>query len=211
VTSHLPPPPRAGAGGGLQEAVRSPHLAPRHLTSPICGVAGEPATPARIQLSHPRSYNPPRAHTWASVVRGEGMCPVENPHPLQQPAVTAADFSALYDRSSASGLKPRVVFSHAAGHQMLSIICTFPAPAEITAAAGTRRRRHRRRRRCGRAATAAPGVPDWAASPTAAPTAGPRPHQATLGQSPENAPPALKKLRKRRNEAELLWDCDDYI
>jgi hypothetical protein len=160
--------------------------------------------PTRIQLTHPRSHNPPRAPTWASVVRGEGTCAVENSRPLQQPAVTVADFSALYDKCSASGLKARMVFSHAAGRQMLSIMCTFPALAEIADVAGKRRRHHRRRRRRGRAATAAPGLPDRAATSTAATTAGPTPYQ-----SPDSAPPPLKKLRKRRNEVELLRDCDD--
>jgi hypothetical protein len=115
--------PRAGAWGGIQEAVRSPRLAAHHLASPICGVAGEPAS------THPRSYNPPRAPMWASVVRGEGSCVVENTCLQQQPAVTTADFTALYDRCLASGLKARVVFSYVDGHQTLSISCTFPAPA----------------------------------------------------------------------------------
>jgi hypothetical protein len=65
------PPPRAGVGGGIQ-AVQSPCWAPRHLASPTCGVAGEPAAPARCQLTHLRPYSMPRALTWASVVRGEG-------------------------------------------------------------------------------------------------------------------------------------------
>jgi hypothetical protein len=165
--------------------------------------------PANNQLTHTRSYNPPRAPTWASMVRGEGLCVVENTRPLQQPAVTAADFTALYDRCSASGLKARVVFSHTAGHQTLTLSCTFPAPAEFTAAAGKRHRRHCRRQRRGRAATAAPGDPDQATSPTAAPTDGPMPQQAILVQSPESPPPPLKKLRKRRNEVELLRDCNE--
>jgi hypothetical protein len=70
-------PPGAGAGGGIRDAVRSPCRAPCHFASPICGVAGKPAG--------------------ASVVRGEGLCPVKNTPPLQQPVVIAADFTTLYD------------------------------------------------------------------------------------------------------------------
>jgi hypothetical protein len=70
------PPPRAGAGRGIQDAVWSPCRAPRHLASPTCGVAGEPGVPAGSQLAHPRPYNSPCAPTWASVVRGEGLCAV---------------------------------------------------------------------------------------------------------------------------------------
>jgi hypothetical protein len=80
--------------------------------------------PARNQLTHPRPYNPPRAPTWASVLRGEGSCVVENTRPLQQPAITAADFTALYDRCSASGLKARVVFSTLQGAKR----CHYRAP-----------------------------------------------------------------------------------
>jgi hypothetical protein len=102
---------------------------PRHLASPICGVAGQPAMLAGNQLTHPRSYNSPGAPTWASVARGEGACAVKNIRPLQQPAVSAEDFTALYERCLASGLKARVVFSHAAGCQTISVSCTFPVPA----------------------------------------------------------------------------------
>ncbi len=80
----------------------------------------------------------------------------KNIRPLQQPAVTAADATALCDRCLASSLKAPVVFSPAAGRQTLSLSCTSPAPAESAAAAGKRRRHHHCRRRRGRAATAAP-------------------------------------------------------
>jgi hypothetical protein len=123
------------------DAVQSPCLAPRHLASPICGVAGEPAMPAGSQLTHPRPYNSPRATTWASVARGEGASVVNTARPQQQPAVTAAEFIALYDRCLASGLKARVAFSHAAGRQTLSLTCIFPVPAGSAAAAGKRSRR----------------------------------------------------------------------
>jgi hypothetical protein len=99
------PPPVLGPGEGHRKQYGHPAWPPATSPPPICGAAGEPATPARIQLTHPRSYNPPCTPTWASVVRGEGTCAVQNPCPLQQPAITAADFSVLYDRCSASGLK----------------------------------------------------------------------------------------------------------
>jgi hypothetical protein len=135
--------PCAGAQGGIQDAVRSPCRAPRHLASPTCGVAGELAVPAGSQLTHLRPYNSPGAPTWASVVRGEGSRTVKTTRPLQQPAVIAADFMALYDQCLASGLKARVVFSHAAGCQTLTVSCIFPAPAETAAAAGKHCRRCR--------------------------------------------------------------------
>jgi hypothetical protein len=156
--------------------------------------------PAGNQLTHPRSYNSPGAPTWASVARGEGACTVKNIRPLQQPAVSAADFTALYERCLVSGLKACVVFSHAAGCQTLSLSCTFPVPAGSTVAAGKRRRRHRHSRRRGqgrsRAATAAPEVPVPATSPSAASTAVQTLQSAMPVLSPENAPPPMKKPRK---------------
>ncbi len=145
------------------------------------------------------------------MVRGEGARAVEHTRPPQL-AVIAAEFSALYDRCLASGLKARVVFSHAAGRQMLSVSCSFPVPAETTVAAGRRRRRHRRRRRRGRAATAAPVAPAQAtpaSPPIAVPSVVSTPQLETPMQSPETAPPPVKKPRKRRNEAELLRDCGE--
>jgi hypothetical protein len=210
LTLNQPPAsPRAGAGGGIQDTVRSPCRAPCYLTSSTCGVAGEQAVLAGSELTHTRPNNLPCTPTLASVVRGEGSRLVKTTPPLQQPAVIAADFTTLYDRCLASGLKARDVFSHAAGRQTLTVSCIFPAPAETTAAAGKRRRHHRRRRRRGRAATAALDVPARATSPTAAPPAAstPQPEMPTL--LPEIAPPPMKKPRKWRNEVELLRDCDE--
>ncbi len=143
-------------------------LGPRHLASPNCGVEGEPADPATCQLTHPRLHSSPCAPTWASVVRGDGACAVKPSSPAQQPAVLAAEFTALYDRCLASGLKARVVLNYTAGCQTFTVSCSFPVPAETSAAAGRRRRCHRRRRRHGRAATAAPADPARA-SPSTAP------------------------------------------
>ncbi len=127
--------------------------------------------------------------------------------PAQQPAIIAAEFTALYDRCLASSLKAHVVFNHTAGCQMLTVSCSFPVPAETSTTAGRRPRRHRRRRRRGRAATSAPAAPAWATPATA-----PLPVVSTLllttpVQSPETAPPPVKKPRKRKNEVELLRDC----
>jgi hypothetical protein len=156
--------------------------------------------PAGSQLTHPLPYNSPRATTWASVARGEGASAVNIARPQQQPAVTAAEFIALYDWCLASGLKAHVAFSHAAGRQTLSLSCIFPAPAGSpagsAAAAGKRRRRHRRRRRRGRAATVAPDAPVWATPPTAASTAVQAPQPALPETSPGNAPSTREKTEE---------------
>jgi hypothetical protein len=87
--------------------------------------------------------------TWASVVRGS----VEEPACFKpQPAVSTADFSALYEQCLASGLKARMVFNQAAGIQVITVTCSLPTSA--TAAIVVRCcRRRRRRQRCGSAAT----------------------------------------------------------
>jgi hypothetical protein len=211
---HSSPPPRTGVGGGIQATEQSPCWAPRHLASPTCGGAGEPADPATCQLTHPRLHSSPCAPTWASVVRGDGACAVKSSSPAQQPAVLAAEFTALYDRCLASGLKARVVLNYAAGRQTFTVSCSFPVPAETSAAAGRRHCRHRRHRRRGRAATAAPADPARA-SPSTAPlpvVAMPRPatpRPTTPVQSPETTPPPVKKTRKRKNEVKLLRDCGE--
>ncbi len=152
ITPNLTPtsPPRWGWGGGLRATVRSPCQTPRHLASPSCGVVGAPAGQAGCQLTHPRPPNSPDSPTWASVARGKGARAVKQSCPVQQPAVIAADFTVLFDRCLASGLKARLIFSHAAGHQVLTVTCNLPAPAVNLAAAGKRRRRHRRRLRRGK-------------------------------------------------------------
>jgi hypothetical protein len=73
---------------------------------PTCGVAGQPAGPAIRQLLPPTLRPPasPGSLRWANVARGtvragEPTCP------RHQPAVTAVDFTALYDHCLASGFK----------------------------------------------------------------------------------------------------------
>jgi hypothetical protein len=48
------------------------------------------------------------------------------------PAVTAAKFSALFDRCMVSGLKARWDISHAAGCQVINVSCSLPVTAETT-------------------------------------------------------------------------------
>ncbi len=134
--------------------------------------------------------------------------------PEQQPVVIAADFMALFDRCLASGLKARLIFSHAAGHQVLTVTCNLPAPAVNLAAAGKRRRRHRRRhrrrQRRGRAAKASARVSTPPTATPAAPTpAAPSPALGPCPLLPETAPPPAKRTRKRRNKVELLRDWDE--
>ncbi len=141
---------------------------------------------------------------------GVSTCPRQQP---AVPAVTAADFTALYDHCIASGLKARLVFSAVAGGQSFTVSCHVPVPASTTAVAGKRRRRHRRRQKRGRAATSAPDGPARVCPPSVADTAAPSPPPTQAPSpppSPEITSPPVKKTRKRRNEIELLRDCDDY-
>jgi hypothetical protein len=132
----------------------SPSLAPRHSASPSSGVVGEPAGQAKRQVAN---RSPPHttslaSPTWASVVRGGVASNVGVPAcPRPLPSVSAADFSALYERCMKSGLKARVSFHHAAGQQTATITCVLSASATSAATAGKRRRQRRRRARRGRA------------------------------------------------------------
>ncbi len=151
---------------------------------------------------------------WASVARGDvgvgagaSTCPKQQP---AVPAVTAADFTALFDSCLAGGLKARLVFSAVAGGQTLTLSCHLPVPASTTAVAGKRRRRrHRRRRKRGRAAISAPEDQARVSPPIRSnPTAPTLPQAPPLFPSLEIASPPAKKIRKRRNELELLRDYD---
>jgi hypothetical protein len=110
---------------------------------PCRGAVGVPAGPARCQLTtspSPRPLTSQGSPTWASVVRGEACPSVEKATcPGSQPAVTAADFSALYQRCMASGLKARTVISHAAGCQIFTVSCNIPVPAMTKTVTGRRR------------------------------------------------------------------------
>jgi hypothetical protein len=118
----------------------------------------------------------------------------------------------------ASGLKVRVIISHAAGCQVLTVSCSIPVPAVTDTAAG-RRRRHRRcrRRRRGRATTAACEEPALPSSlPVAAaggdpplPALSTPPHTSPTPPSPELLTPPAKRTRRRRNEVELLRDHEE--
>ncbi len=90
----------------------------------------------------PTSLVSPTA-TWVSVVRGGVCASVERPvFPTPQPAVSTADFSALYERCMASGLKVCVVFRHAAGLHVITISCSLPRATTTATTAEKRRRRH---------------------------------------------------------------------
>jgi hypothetical protein len=142
-----PHPPRRGRGSHQCSvmAVSQPRPTPPRL--PRLGVAGEPAGPVGCQLLN----SPPRPHTslgtpmWASVAKGDVLTRVEKTTCPGQ-AVTAAEFSALYERCMASGLKAHLVVSHAAGCQAITVSCSIPVLAVTATAAGRRRhcRRHRR-------------------------------------------------------------------
>ncbi len=129
---------------GCQLTYPAPPLAPGHLTSPILGVVGERTGQVGRSYPTPHPSASPGSPTWASVARGDvGAHAVEPICTRQQPAITAADLMAFYDRCTASGLKAQVVFSHAAKNQVLTVTCSIPAPAVTSAASG--RRCHRRR------------------------------------------------------------------
>jgi hypothetical protein len=136
-------------------AVIPPRPTPPRL--PHLGVVGKPAEPAGCQLFNPSpcphtSLDPP---TWASVARGDVYTRVEEATCTgPPPAITAAEFSWLFERCMASGLKARLVTNHMAGCQTITVTCTLPVTAENATAAGRRRRRRHHHRWRGRAATA---------------------------------------------------------
>jgi hypothetical protein len=223
----VPPSPTGGGGRNGSAVWRSPRHA-RHPTSPSpSGVEGVRAGPAGGQRSQalPCSHTSLVSPTWADEVRGKECASVEIPaRPTSQPAVSSADFSALYERCLVNGLKAHVVFSHAAGFQVATIKCSLPTTSAIAATAKKRHHRRRRRRRRGRAATstdtntvrspstatatmtsAAPAgksatTPIQAVSSTPPSSAQPVPSPS----SPEATTPPLKRIRRRRNEVELL-------
>jgi hypothetical protein len=143
---------------------------------------------------------------WESVARGDvGAREGESTCPRHQPAVTAADFMALYDRCLASGLKACVVCSYIVGHQTLTVTCHLPVPAVTTAAAGKRRRLRR-----GRATTAGPDCRARVEPLNPAVPAIPSPTRTPLPlSSPEIASLPAKRTRKWRNELELLRDWQE--
>jgi hypothetical protein len=127
--------PHAGGGGCYSDAAwRSTHCAPATLPpQPLGMLANQPGRLGASCLNAlpplPRQDPQPRG----SVVRGAPRR--ENPTcPRPPPAVCAADFTALYDYCLANGLKARIVISHAAGIQVLTVTCSIPAPTETAAA-----------------------------------------------------------------------------
>jgi hypothetical protein len=102
-----------------------------------------------------------------------------------------------------------VVFSHAAGTQVITVTCNLPASFAAFATGARRRRCHRRRRRRRCAATtmgaSTDGTPlDVAASAVAALADGDVP----TPPSPEAITPPPKRIQRRHNEVELLRGAD---
>jgi hypothetical protein len=164
----------------------------------------------------PTSLVSPTA-TWASVVRGdvcagagEPACPTTQPAPAgpaPQPAVSSADFSALYEHCLASGLKVRLMFSHAAGIQSITLSCSLPTATKIAIAEKRRRRRRRHQGRRGAAITVGANTnllpyTDVAATAVAAPAG----CNVSAPSSPEISTPPPKRKRRRCNEVELLQE-----
>ncbi len=215
-----PPPPPDGVGGCNSSAAgRSSRLVPRHSTSPFPGVAGEPAGQARRHLlnSPPLPPTSLASPMWASMVRGGvATCVGETACPSPPTSVSAADFSAFYDRCMQSGLKARMAFNHAAYVQTVTVMCILPATNTPTASAGRRCRRRCRKRRS-RAATATAAcesqVPPQPQQDAATPACETTPLLSTATppptSPPEIEPPPAMRVRKRRNEAELLREPEE--
>ncbi len=127
---------------------------PRHPASPTYRVEGGSAGLAGCQTTLPPG--PPASHaypSWAGVVRGTERASEEQ-RACPPPSVTTADFTALFDRCMARGLKAHVTISHTSGLQLVTLSCSLPASNHI-AAAPAKKRRRRPRRRCRRGKTAA--------------------------------------------------------
>jgi hypothetical protein len=79
---------------------------------------------------------------WVSVARGDVNVLVEKTTCTESlPAITAAEFLALFERCMVSGLKACMVISHAAGCQAITVTCNLPAPTMTATTAGRCRRR----------------------------------------------------------------------
>jgi hypothetical protein len=144
-------------GAAEQQCAGQPLPPPLLLPHPQYGVESGSARPAGGQSPHLSSRPPPPSHTstsWASTVRGSEQAGVEEGTcPRQPPAVTTADFTALYERCIDGGLKARVIISYISGRQLINLSCSLPAHKTANGPAG-RRRRGSCRRRCGTTATA---------------------------------------------------------
>jgi hypothetical protein len=91
----------------------------------------------------------PLSLLWARVVRGGVCASVEDELALGHclPSQTA-DFTLLYERCMASGLKACVIITHTAGQQFttVSCSCSLEVPTSTAAATAGRRRHHHRHR-----------------------------------------------------------------
>jgi hypothetical protein len=139
----------------------------------------------------PTSLVSPTANR-ATVVRGGASAKVgEPPRSRPLPAVSTVDFSALYEHCLASGFKARVVFSYAAGVQVINMSCSLPTSTMTAAATAVKRccRRHRRRLH-GRAACAVGASPAHLPSPVIIAPAGAALAPAGAALAPAVATPA---------------------
>ncbi len=136
--------------------------------------------------------------------------------PTPSPAVSTAEFSALYERCLTNGLKARFVLSYAAGLQVITVSCSLPTV--ITTATTIKKRRHRRRRRrCVRAATTAGASTDSPSSTDAAATTAPAIAACAASAGELILTPSLleantlpaKRKRKLRNKVELLQELEE--
>ncbi len=131
------------------------------------------------------------------------------------PSVSAADFSALYERCMKSGLKARVAFDHAAGRQTVTVMCTLPASTTSAATAGKRRRCRRRHTRRGRAAADTAErdthIRPQPSSPTAAaPACDDPPPRSTSTPPPHSPPVAASPLLSELEDDEMRRNyCKD--
>jgi hypothetical protein len=128
----------------------------------------------------------------------------------------------LYGHCLASGLKTRMIFSHAAGTQVTTMTCSLPMPSTTAVATAARRRRRphhgRRRGRATRTEGASPALqPSSIISAQTSATPGPAvatpdrgkacsspPRPLATSSSPDVMSPPAKKTKKQRNELELL-------
>jgi hypothetical protein len=191
----------------------NPQSPPPLLPHPQYGVEGGSAGPAWCQSPHFSPSSPPShaAPSWTSVVRGDTQSRVEErASPIRPPAVSTADFTSLYERCVAGGLKACMILSYISGRQLVNLSCSLPTYSKMPIVPAEGRSRHRRWRRCGPNANTAVDKDNAPAGGNEPPPPPPRltslppvPPPPTPTPATPPSPPAKRK-RKRRNELELL-------
>jgi hypothetical protein len=125
---------------------------PPLLPHPQYGVEGGSAGLAGCQSPHLSPSSPPshEASSWTSVVRGDMPSRVEERVSPRQPlAVSTADFTSLYERCVADGLKACMILSYVTGRQLVNLSCSLPAHSKTPTVPGKRHSRRRQRRHHG--------------------------------------------------------------